>query len=38
VKDPIEKIFGKKPKKGFKFKEVTVELIDSEDYKGFDIG
>lgn len=35
VKDLTEELFGKKPKKGFKFKYVDIELVDSENFKGF---
>lgn len=37
-KDVFEGLFGKRPKKGFKFTHVEVEIIDNKDFKGFDIG
>jgi len=33
----FEKAFGKAPDKGYEFKEVQVEVIDTDAFKGFDI-
>lgn len=35
--DPFENIFGKKPKKGYKFVSVEVDIVDNSRFKGFDI-
>lgn len=37
-KNPFENMFGKRPKKGYRFRYVEVEVIDNENFKGFDIG
>ena len=36
-KDPFEEMFGKKPKKGYKFTHVDVTVTDNDCFKGFDI-
>lgn len=33
--DIFEKVFGKKPKKGYKFTHVEVSLTDNDCFKGF---